>query len=33
MALRIDHPEADKLATELASYTGETIPQAVITAL
>lgn len=33
MALHVDSPEADKLARELASYTGETISQAVIKAL
>jgi antitoxin VapB len=33
MTLTIDHPEADRLAEELASYTGETVPQAVIVAL
>lgn len=33
MALRIDSPEADQLAKELTRYTGETVTQAVITAL
>ena len=33
MALRIDSPEADRLAKELTRYTGETVTQAVITAL
>lgn len=33
MALRVNSPEADSLAQELASYTGETLAQAVITAL
>lgn len=33
MTLLIDHPEANKLAEELANYTGETVPQAVIAAL
>ena len=33
MALKIDHPEVDELARELAIYTGETIPQAVVSAL
>jgi antitoxin VapB len=33
MALRVNNPEADSLAKELASYTGETLAQAVITAL
>jgi hypothetical protein len=30
MTLRIDRPDTDKLAHELAGYTGDTIPQAVI---
>lgn len=33
MALNIKHPEADKLARALADKTGETITEAVITAL
>lgn len=33
MALRVNNPEADSLAKELAGYTGETVAQAVITAL
>ena len=33
MALNIKNPEADRLARELAAKTGETITQAVITAL
>jgi antitoxin VapB len=33
MALRVNNPEADSLAKELASYTGETVTQAVIKAL
>ena len=33
MALTINHPEADELAHELISYTGETITQTVLTAL
>lgn len=33
MTLRIENPEADELAKELAKYTGETVPQAVIAAL
>jgi len=33
MALRIDNPEADTLARELASRTGESITQAIIIAL
>ncbi len=33
MALNIKHPEADRLARELAARTGETITQTVINAL
>lgn len=33
MALNIEDPEADRLARELAARTGETITQAVVTAL
>lgn len=33
MALNIKDPEADRLARELAARTGETITQAVVTAL
>ena len=33
MALNIKHPEADRLARELAARTGETITQAVLNAL
>ncbi len=33
MALRIESPEADHLAKELAKYTGESVAQAVIVAL
>jgi antitoxin VapB len=33
MALSIKHPEADRLARELASRTGESITQAIIVAL
>ena len=33
MALNIKHPEADRLARELAARTGETITQAVLKAL
>jgi len=33
MSLTINHPEADKLAHELISYTGETLTQAVLNAL
>lgn len=33
MALRIDNPEADHLAQELAKRTGESVTQAVIIAL
>ncbi|MFZ5470521.1 MAG: type II toxin-antitoxin system VapB family antitoxin [Myxococcota bacterium] len=33
MALNIKHPEADRLARELAERTGETITDAVVTAL
>lgn len=33
MALSIKHPEADKLARELARRTGETLTEAVVTAL
>ena len=33
MALSIKHPEADKLARELAARTGETLTEAVIAAL
>ena len=33
MPLSIKHPEADRLARELAARTGETITEAVITAL
>lgn len=33
MALSIKHPEADRLAREIASETGEGITQAVLTAL
>jgi antitoxin VapB len=33
MAITINHPEADELARELSNYTGETITQAVVTAL
>lgn len=33
MAITLTHPEADKLARELAAYTGETITQAVLNAL
>lgn len=33
MALSIKHPEADRLARELASATGETLTEAIINAL
>jgi antitoxin VapB len=33
MALSIKHPEADKLARELAELTGETLTEAVLNAL
>jgi len=33
MALTINHPEANSLAQELISYTGETLTQAVLNAL
>lgn len=33
MSLEINHPEVDKLAQELAGYTGETLTQAVVNAL
>jgi antitoxin VapB len=33
MALSIKHPEADRLARELASRTGETLTEAVVVAL
>lgn len=33
MALQVDDPEAERLANELADLTGETVQQAVITAL
>lgn len=33
MALSIKHPEADRLARELAARTGETLTEAVVTAL
>ena len=33
MALSIKHPEADRLARELAAHTGESLTGAVITAL
>ena len=33
MTLTINHPEADELAQELSRYTGESLTQAVITAL
>ena len=33
MALTLDHPEADELARELSQYTGESVTQAVLTAL
>ena len=33
MALSIKHPEADKLARELAAKTGETLTEAVVNAL
>jgi antitoxin VapB len=33
MALSIKHPEADRLARELAEVTGESITEAVLTAL
>jgi antitoxin VapB len=33
MALSIKHPEADRLARELATRTGESITEAIITAL
>lgn len=33
MALSIKHPEADRLARQLAERTGETITQAVVSAL
>ena len=33
MALSIKHPEADRLARELAACTGETLTEAVLTAL
>ena len=33
MTLHIDHPDADRLARELAEQTGEPIEQAVVTAL
>ena len=33
MALNIKHPEADRLARELAAVTGETLTEAVVAAL
>jgi antitoxin VapB len=33
MALTLDHPEVDELARELSYYTGESVNQAVLTAL
>jgi len=33
MALTLDHPEVDELAQELSHYTGESLTEAVITAL
>lgn len=33
MALTLDHPEVDELAQELSHYTGESVTEAVITAL
>jgi antitoxin VapB len=33
MALSIKHPDADRLARELAAKTGETLTEAIITAL
>jgi len=33
MTLEIQHPEVNKLARELASYTGETVSTAVVNAL
>jgi antitoxin VapB len=33
MTLTINHPEADELAHELVSYTGETLTETVLTAL
>jgi len=33
MALRIEHPEAERLARELAACTGETLMESVLTAL
>jgi antitoxin VapB len=33
MTLTIDHPEADELARELSQATGESLTQAVVTAL
>ena len=33
MTLQVDDPEAERLANELADLTGETVQQAVITAL
>ena len=33
MTLTINHPEVDELAHDLASYTGETVTQAVVNAL
>lgn len=33
MALQIEHPEADSLVRELTKYTGESVTQAVLTAL
>lgn len=33
MTLTINHPEADELANELVGYTGETLTEAVLTAL
>ena len=33
MALSIKHPEADRLARELAAHTGETLTEAIVTSL
>lgn len=33
MAITINHPEADELAQELTSYTGETVAEAIVNAL
>ena len=33
MAITLDHPEVDGLAHELSHYTGESVTQAVLTAL